>query len=91
MPVNASTCSLARLAAHPVPVEAWKMHAEMGRWCERAGDLAGARESWTQAAALIRMIADGIHDEQQRQLFLDSHAVSQVLQSFDELTTPPVG
>lgn len=83
--------SLARLAAHPVPVEAWKTHAEMGRWCERAGDLAGARESWTQAAALIEMIADGIHDEKQRKIFLDSHAAGQVLRSFEEVTTPPVG
>jgi tetratricopeptide (TPR) repeat protein len=80
--------SLAGLAAHPVPVEAWKTHAEMGRLCERAGDLAGARESLTQAAALINMIADGIHDEKQRQIFLDSHAVSQVLQSFAEVATP---
>lgn len=83
--------SLAGLAAHPVPVEAWKTHAEMGRLCERAGDLAGARESLTQAATLINMIADGIQDETQRRIFLDSHAVSQVLRSFDELTAPMGG
>ncbi|MDQ1590385.1 MAG: eukaryotic-like serine/threonine-protein kinase [Pyrinomonadaceae bacterium] len=73
--------SLAGLAAHPVPVEAWKTYADMGRLRQRAGDAAGAHEAFAQAAAVVNLIAAGIHDEQQRTTFLDSEAVGQVVQS----------
>ncbi|HEV2802795.1 MAG TPA: protein kinase [Pyrinomonadaceae bacterium] len=80
--------SLARLDAHPVPVEEWKTYAEQGRLRERAGDVARARESFEQAASVIDLIAKGIQDETQRQTFLDSEAVSQVLRSAGREANP---
>jgi tetratricopeptide (TPR) repeat protein len=80
--------SLARLDAHPVPVEAWKTYAEQGRLQERAGDRPGARESFTQAAAVITLIAEGIQDDAERRTFLDSEAVSQVLRSAGREAVP---
>jgi tetratricopeptide (TPR) repeat protein len=71
--------ALAELKAYPAPVVAWKIYAELGRLRRQLGDHSGAREALTQAAQIVRAIAEEITDETLRATFVDSKAVREAL------------
>jgi tetratricopeptide (TPR) repeat protein len=66
------------LRKYPVPVEAWKTYAALGRLHLRSGNSHLARESFAQADELIRQIAARVDDEKLRAVFLNSAAVREI-------------
>jgi tetratricopeptide (TPR) repeat protein len=69
------TAALAEFEAFPAPLEAWKSARILGLARERLGDRAGAQRAFETAARAIRTIADGTHDEELRNGFLNSPMV----------------
>ncbi|HKS27486.1 MAG TPA: AAA family ATPase, partial [Pyrinomonadaceae bacterium] len=73
--------ALAELETHPVPVVAWKAHAALGSLLARKGDAQGAAEAFARAVEIVKAIADGVKDEEQRALFMSSNAIRKLLES----------
>ena len=71
--------ALEELRQYPVPVIAWKIYGQLAETRSGSGDLPGAREAYSRAAAIIKAIAAHVDDEALRQRFLDSPAVTGVL------------
>ena len=69
------------LRTHPVPIVAWKIHAAVGRLRALEGDEAGAREAFSNAAALVDEIAENVIEQDLRDIFLSSALVKEVLAS----------
>jgi hypothetical protein len=72
--------ALQEVRSHPCPLYAWKLHAAMGRFQERAGDLVSARTAYHEGAGVIRAIAGGVDDEDLKRTFIESPAVRTVLE-----------
>ncbi len=67
------------LRTHQVPIVAWKTYAAAGRLRLLDGDEAGAREAFSNAAALVDKIVEGVVEQRQRDTFLNSAPVQEVL------------
>jgi tetratricopeptide (TPR) repeat protein len=77
--------ALEQLAAHPVPIVAWKTYAVLGRLREKLEDHSGAREAFNEAASITDRIAASLADEASRQIFLNSSAVRKVIEGAGRL------
>jgi serine/threonine protein kinase/tetratricopeptide (TPR) repeat protein len=71
--------ALSELKQYPVPVVAWRVYADLAKLKSSAGDQAGARAAFAEAAAIVRSIAENVEDEALRSKFMSSSAVTQVL------------
>jgi tetratricopeptide (TPR) repeat protein len=71
--------ALNELKRYPVPVVAWKVYADYANLKLKAGDQAGARAAFAEAAAIINSIAENVDDEILRWSFMNSNAVTEVL------------
>jgi tetratricopeptide (TPR) repeat protein len=67
------------LRAHPAPLVGWKTHAALGRVLQASGDGEGAARAFAESAALVRKIAEGVHEPDLRGIFLASEPVRRVL------------
>jgi tetratricopeptide (TPR) repeat protein len=63
----------------PVPLEAWKAFALLGRVRSKRGDQAGAQQSYRAAATVVERLAETVTDAGLRETFLSSAAVREVL------------
>jgi tetratricopeptide (TPR) repeat protein len=72
----------ARLAEEiGLPGELWSIHAARGETYRAQGDQEQAHGAFTQAASIVRQLADALGDEEQRAHFLASPEVRQVLEA----------
>jgi tetratricopeptide (TPR) repeat protein/predicted Ser/Thr protein kinase len=71
--------ALAEFKQHPVPVVAWRIHADLGRLRSARGDSAGGREAFGQAAVIVNDIAANVSEATLRENFLASQAVREVM------------
>ncbi|HXI62566.1 MAG TPA: hypothetical protein VNF70_07630, partial [Pyrinomonadaceae bacterium] len=71
--------ALAEFKQRPVPVVAWRIHADLGRLRSARGDSAGGRDAFEQAAAIINNIAANVSDATLKENFLLSSAVREVM------------
>jgi tetratricopeptide (TPR) repeat protein len=76
---EALTRSLAPFATHPMPLIEWRNHVALGRLLATRNRPAAARESFGRAEALVRGLAGGITEPAFRDLFLQTHAVREVM------------
>jgi DNA-binding winged helix-turn-helix (wHTH) protein/tetratricopeptide (TPR) repeat protein/type II secretory pathway predicted ATPase ExeA len=67
------------LAARPIPILAWKVHAVAARIHWHAGRHAEATEARDRARSEVRQLSDGIYDTKVRAVFLDSFDVREVV------------
>jgi predicted ATPase len=72
------TAALDVLRVFPVPIQAWKFYAALGRLYSHMGDSASAREAFAGADDTIRRIAADVEDERLRETFLNSTAVREI-------------
>jgi serine/threonine protein kinase/tetratricopeptide (TPR) repeat protein len=71
--------ALAEFKQHPVPVVAWRIHADLGRLRSARGDSAGSRDAFGQAAVIVNNIAANVTDETLKENFLASQAVQEIV------------
>jgi tetratricopeptide (TPR) repeat protein len=82
--------ALGYLRAHPVPIVAWKTYAAVGRLRTIEGNVVGAREAFSNAAALVDEIAVGIVEQRLRDTFLNSAPVQEVLAGSGRARSPEI-
>ena len=70
---------LKELQDYPAPVVAWKTYAHIGRLKLKLGDTSAAREAFGQAAEIVNRIAANVSDEKLRTTFMQSSAVTEVM------------
>jgi len=71
--------ALEQLQDHPAPLITWRIYATLGRARSALGEVGAASEARREAAAIVRGVADNVHDEALRATFLSSAAVQDVL------------
>jgi tetratricopeptide (TPR) repeat protein len=71
--------AIAVLEHHPAPLVAWQIYVALGRVQTKMGDTAKARQAFSQAAGIIRLIADQTSDERLRTTFLNRPEVREAL------------
>jgi DNA-binding winged helix-turn-helix (wHTH) protein/tetratricopeptide (TPR) repeat protein len=73
------TRSLEPFAAHPMPLIEWRHHAALARLLASCRRPAAAREAFGRAEALVQGLAASINDPAQRDMFLQTRSVREVL------------
>jgi tetratricopeptide (TPR) repeat protein/predicted Ser/Thr protein kinase len=73
------TKSLEPFAAHPMPLIEWRNHVALARLLASRNRPAAAREAFGRAEALVQSLARSITDSALRDMFLQTHAVREVL------------
>jgi len=67
------------LRVYPSPLVGWKTQAALGRMLLATGDHDGATRAFAESAAIVREIAEGVRDQELRDIFLTSESVRRVL------------
>ena len=73
------TSSLEPFAAHPMPLIEWRNHVALARLLASRNRPAAAREAFGRAVALVQSLAGSLTDPALRNMFLQTHAVREVL------------
>lgn len=64
-----------------LPGERWQIEAELAELYLKRGNELQARSAFARAAEIVQMLANALHDEQQRKTFLSAPRVQRVLTS----------
>lgn len=76
--------SVAVLRQYPAPLLAWKTHAALGRLLMKNGSVDSARQTFDEAAGIIKGLAANTDDEGLRHTFVNSAAVREVIENSAE-------